>query len=156
MTSAKTLVLSTRQYDYLSKAICREGNLEYGQVEIREFPDGEREEVRQILESKGLSGGTLDDAVRCITEDEATWIELMLREEFGIAGTSKNPTRAAAATFASFVACGTVPLVPFLLDAPRPFFMASVAASFIRGRNCSSGSSTCLSDTDLVVAPLDK
>ncbi|MGI9407997.1 MAG: VIT1/CCC1 transporter family protein [Hyphomicrobiaceae bacterium] len=93
---------------------------------IKLYPDGEREEVRQILEAKGLSGATLEDAVRSITASEKTWIELMLREEYGIAGTTKDPRWAAAATFAAFVVCGIVPLMPFLLDAPAAFPLACV------------------------------
>jgi VIT1/CCC1 family predicted Fe2+/Mn2+ transporter len=37
---------------------------------IKDVPDGEREEVRQILLAKGLTGKSLDDAVAAISSDE--------------------------------------------------------------------------------------
>lgn len=90
---------------------------------IREFPEGEREEVRQILRLRGLAGDTLEGAVQAITSRESTWIDLMLKEEYGIAGTLRSPVRAAAMTFAAFTLCGAVPLLPFLFNFGEPFFM---------------------------------
>lgn len=81
---------------------------------IRIEPDGEREEVRQILAAKGLSGNSLEDAVKAITAREETWIDLMLTDEYGLSPNYSSPVLAAFATFAAFVLCGAVPLLPYL------------------------------------------
>lgn len=82
--------------------------------EIREFPEGEREEVRQILARFGLRGETLDRAVEAVTSDPERWVELMLREEHGMGAAPPRPWSAAGATFGAFVLVGGIPLLPFL------------------------------------------
>ncbi len=95
-------------------------------------PEGEREEIRQILAAKGLEGQVLEDAVAAITSNEETWIDTMLTEEFGVAATQRDPMTAAWSTFAAFVLCGAVPLVPFLLQFVMPVdqpFLYAIAAT---------------------------
>lgn len=84
--------------------------------EIREHPEGEREEVRQIFAAKGIEGDTLDRVVEVITADETRWLNIMLSEEHGVSGTVKSAWRAGAATFGAFLVCGAIPLVPYLIQ----------------------------------------
>ncbi|NNK79500.1 MAG: hypothetical protein HKP40_12410, partial [Litoreibacter sp.] len=51
---------------------------------IQEFPEGEREEIRQILALKGLQGDVLDQATDAICSDRKTWVDMMLSEEYGM------------------------------------------------------------------------
>ncbi|QLC24813.1 hypothetical protein HFP57_07070 [Parasphingopyxis algicola] len=81
---------------------------------IRVDPDGEREEVRQILARNGLSESTLDQAVQSVTADRQRWIDFMVTEEYGLAATNPSPLRSGLATFSAFAICGAVPLLPFL------------------------------------------
>ena len=96
---------------------------------IRDVPDGEREEIRQILRSKGLSGPTLENAVSDVSSNEDTWIDMMLVDEYGKAPVDPQPMRAAMATFLSFMACGFVPLLPFLLALEDPFPVAIITTA---------------------------
>jgi len=89
-------------------------------------PQGEREEVRQLLARKGLQGETLEDAVASVTSDEAVWIDLMLTEEYGLSPTQSSPFLAGVATFVAFLICGAVPILPFVLQI-QPAFETSVA-----------------------------
>lgn len=98
---------------------------------VRLDPDGEREEVRQILAEKGLSGETLEDAVAKLTANEKRWIDLMLVEEYGLAPQSGSPVRAALATFAAFVICGAVPLMPFALGFENGFEASIVMTGLV-------------------------
>lgn len=82
---------------------------------IRLQPEGEREEIRQIFAAKGFDGAMLEDIVAVITANKRLWVDTMLSEEHGIAKARRSPERAALATFAGFLACGLVPLLPFML-----------------------------------------
>jgi VIT1/CCC1 family predicted Fe2+/Mn2+ transporter len=98
---------------------------------IREAPEGEREEVRQIMAGKGLAGNTLEGAVEAITADRNVWIETMLRDEYGLASSQRAPLTSALATFAAFVVCGSVPLVPFIIDSANPFHWSLAATTAV-------------------------
>jgi len=93
---------------------------------IEEHPEGEKEEVRQIIRNKGLDGEVLEHVVDRITGDREVWVRTMLREEYGLPQEIRSPWRAALLTFAAFLVCGLAPLVPFLLHAPGAFTIASI------------------------------
>lgn len=88
---------------------------------IRDEPDGERLELREILAQKGLTGSVLDDATEVIAADKAKWIEMMLVDEYGLSPVDPHPMRAAMATFLAFLVAGIVPLIPFLFGAGLAF-----------------------------------
>lgn len=98
---------------------------------IREVPEGEREEIRQILLLKGLSGDVLERAVEAITRDEKIWVDMMMVEEYGASPAVPHPLPAALATFAAFIVCGMVPLLPFLLKMQNPFTGSIIATAFV-------------------------
>ncbi len=88
---------------------------------IDEYPEGEREEIRQILHGKGLEGPVLENAVTAISGNRAAWIDLMLTDEYGFGLKVPAPLRAALATFGAFLAAGIVPLLPFALGQSAAF-----------------------------------
>lgn len=100
--------------------------------QIERYPEGEREEVRQILALKGFSGTALTEAVGTITADRDLWVDTMLREEHGLPLERPNPLRAATVTFLAFVTIGFLPLIAFLADllldatVSRPFLWSTV------------------------------
>lgn len=84
------------------------------------YPEGEREEVRQIFARKGFEGEQLEQAVAVITADRQRWIDTMLQDEFGISLDKGQPVVAGGVTFAAFLLAGVLPLLPFLLNWARP------------------------------------
>ena len=88
--------------------------------EIDSYPEGEREEIRQIVTSKGFEGAELERAVEIITSDRKRWIEMMLTEELGLSLNGPSPLRAAAMTFIAFAVVGCIPLLPFILHFINP------------------------------------
>ncbi len=91
---------------------------------IRETPDGERRELREILRRKGLSSDVLDAATDAIAADTEKWIDMMLIDEYGLSPAEPRPLRAALATFGAFLAAGLVPLVPFVFVLENAFSLA--------------------------------
>lgn len=105
----------------------RNRTIEVEKRHLTEHRSGELEELRQILELRGLTGEVLEQATRAISKDEARWIDLMLVDEYGLSRTAPNPRRAALATFVAFLAAGSVPLLPFVLGAAQAFEVSIVA-----------------------------
>jgi len=104
----------------------------YRQIEEKHIfhePEGERQEIRHILESKGLTGPALADAVDAITSNEETWVNTMLVEEYGLSTNLRSPIKSGFSTFASFVICGSVPLVPFLFAIEPAFEIALISTA---------------------------
>jgi vacuolar iron transporter family protein len=98
---------------------------------IRLYPDGEREEIRQIYRNKGFRGGRLDALVDLITSRTENWIDTMLVEEHGLALVRRSAWIAAASTFTAFVLCGCVPLLPFVFGLPSAALLATVTTALV-------------------------
>lgn len=88
---------------------------EYEHRQIDREPEGEREELRQILATKGLEGQLLEDATDAIAQHKETWVDMMMIDEYGLSPVDPNPMRAAVVTFIAFIAAGIVPLLPFFI-----------------------------------------
>lgn len=98
--------------------------IEYRHIE--KFPEGEREEIRQIYREKGFAGEELENAVKLITSDKKRWVQTMLTEEYGLPGEIRSPWKAALATFSAFIVCGLIPLVPYLFGIKNSFGISSL------------------------------
>jgi len=94
---------------------------------IELHPSGEKEELRQILAIRGLSGTVLEQAVDAISRQKDKWIDFMLTDEYGLPREVPQPMRMAMTTFVSFLIAGSVPLLPFVLGLPNPFDVSVVA-----------------------------
>ena len=102
---------------------------------VSKYPDGEREEIRQIFRGKGLEGDNLEQMVALVTSDRKHWIDTMIHEEYGLNPEGPIPWRAAAMTFAAFVLFGALPLLSFLYEFFAPARPGSPywTSSFVTG-----------------------
>lgn len=84
------------------------------QQEVENIPNKEKEEIRHLLASRGYHGKDLDELVRIISSNKNYWVEFMLHHELGLTAPKNGmPIKHAAATFVSFVAAGSIPLIPY-------------------------------------------
>lgn len=103
--------------------------IEYRHVDLA--PEGEREEVRQIFRSKGFAGDDLTRLVDLITSDRARWVRTMLTEEYGLPQEVRSSWLAAITTFSAFLACGVVPLLPYLFGLENPLTVSIVLTGVV-------------------------
>jgi VIT1/CCC1 family predicted Fe2+/Mn2+ transporter len=102
------------------------------QRHVELYPEGEREEVRQLFAAKGFEGDDLERAVEVITSDRERWVDMMMSEELGFSSEDGSATRSALATFVAFLVIGAIPLLPFLVNlvfddaVDEPFLVATV------------------------------
>lgn len=82
--------------------------------EMREKPEVEREEIREIYRDRGFEGELLERVVDKITSNPRTWLKVMMSEELGLSPAFGRPLGSAAVMFAAFLAGGIVPVIPFL------------------------------------------
>ena len=95
------------------------------QRQIELFPDGEREEVRQLYAAKGFEGAELERIVEVITADRDVWLETMMTQELGYGADASKPLHAAAATFVAFIVVGFLPLAAYVFDLIAPGDLAA-------------------------------
>ncbi len=99
---------------------------------IEHYPEGEKEEIRQIFARKGFVGEELENAVETITSDVNRWVETMLQDELGYSLNSKSALKSGLATFIAFILIGFIPLASFVINwlipgtLENPFLISSV------------------------------
>ena len=81
---------------------------------LKEKPEHERDEVREIMEKYGFKGKDLKRAVEVITSDEDAWVDLMMRNEFNMTLENIRPFYGGLATFVSFIFIGFIPLMSYV------------------------------------------
>ncbi len=88
-----------------------------GQVHrrIAADPERERETLRRIYREKGYADDQVDELVETLSSNEPGWARTMMVEEFGLAPVTRNAWLAAGSTYAAFLLCGIVPLIPYVL-----------------------------------------
>lgn len=84
--------------------------------EVEHLPVVETEEVRMIFSGFGLSGATLESAVKAVTIDKRGWVDFMMKLELGLEKPDPRRAPISAATIAvSYLVGGAIPLIPYIL-----------------------------------------
>lgn len=98
--------------------------------EVKETPEKEREEIREILSAKGYAGAELEQMTVLVCSNEKFWVDFMMREELNLNDpTGESPFVNGAITFFSFVGVGVIPLLPYLLFGGNASFFSAAACT---------------------------
>ncbi len=100
--------------------------------EVKNIPDMERQEIRNIYRKKGFKGKELERIVKVITSNKERWVDVMMKEELELTESKFiNPVKVAAVVFAGFLLAGFIPLVPYLFFDIQTSLQYAVTVSFI-------------------------
>jgi len=100
--------------------------------EIKTNPEFERRETLEILAEQGITGDDAERMTEVLMRNPEFLADLMMQYELGMPDPSgENAALNGAATFASFIVFGAIPLIPyFLLEPTAMTFNLSVLATF--------------------------
>ncbi len=94
--------------------------------EVDNFPDVEKQEIKEIYEAKGFSGKILDEIIAHITSDRKRWIEIMMNEELGLSlDHGASPVKSAVATGSAYTFGALMPVIPYVFLGPASGLIAS-------------------------------
>jgi vacuolar iron transporter family protein len=113
--------LSTKsQIEYYRGEMNREA------YEVDKFPEVERQEIREIYESKGFKGETLEKIISHITSDRKRWVDIMMNEELGLSlDMTTSPSKSAVATGGAYAFGALMPVLPYVFMQPASGLIAS-------------------------------
>lgn len=102
-----------------SEADHYQAELEREWREVKELPQAETEEVRQVFRDYGLEGEPLEQATRAVIAQPQTWVDFMMKEELGLEKPDpRRALRSALTIGGSYVVGGAIPLLPYALRLP--------------------------------------
>lgn len=85
--------------------------------EVDNLPEREKQEVKEIFASMGMSEATQALIVEEMSKDRAKWVDFMMRYELGLEKPdAKRATRSAMNIGISYIVGGLVPLTPYFFS----------------------------------------
>ncbi|MBD3188849.1 hypothetical protein GF325_18615, partial [Candidatus Bathyarchaeota archaeon] len=120
--------------DYLSTKSEREyqkREREREMWEVENYPEGEKLEMVELYEDKGMKKEDAEAMVDIMSKYKDTWVDIMMVEELGILEDNDSPLNNAIATFLSFLAFGSIPLVSYILALMIPGLSSNKILLFV-------------------------
>jgi vacuolar iron transporter family protein len=109
-----------------------ERELELERIELRRNPEGERAELAEVYESRGVEGSRALELAEAMMSDPELALETHAKEELGMApGSVGSPIGAASSSFFCFAIGALVPLAPWFLSEGDAATVASVVLAVV-------------------------
>lgn len=83
--------------------------------ELENYPEGEKKELREVYEGKGLSSEDAETLVGILAKHPGIMVDTMMVEELGILEEEGSPLVNGLVTFLSFLLFGFLPLLVFVV-----------------------------------------
>lgn len=97
---------------------------------IRQVPNLERQEIREIYAAKGFTGDLLDQIVDTITANKDVWVAVMMAEELQLRPTNRSDAlRSALIVGGAAIVGSLIPLAPFMFMPVAPSMLIAIAIS---------------------------
>ncbi len=95
--------------------------------EIHDNPEKARDDLEEVLHSRGFRSRDLTKAVEMMSANEAVWVDTLMRHKYRLIDEHIEPTKGAVATFIAFNLIGFIPLAAYVFNAflkldPRQLF----------------------------------
>lgn len=97
--------------------------------EIKNIPERERQEIREIYAERGFKGELLEKVVDVISSDEKVWLDVMMKEELGFAENPPTPWKDGIVMSIAFVIGSFIPTLPYLLPKTQIMCVAEPCAA---------------------------
>jgi VIT1/CCC1 family predicted Fe2+/Mn2+ transporter len=100
---------------------------------IREVPNLEKQEIRDIYAGKGFEGELLDRIVDTICANQDVWVAVMMSEEHGLVPTNRrNAFRSALIVGLAAIVGSLIPLIPFMfLDVSTSILVSILVSALV-------------------------
>lgn len=98
-------------------------------LEVKEFPQKEREEVADIFKAYGINDAEINPILNNFEKNPDNWVDFMMKHELGLEQPSPKRSFTSAGTIAlSYIVGGIVPLSPyFFIAQPHEAFLTSIS-----------------------------
>lgn len=95
--------------------------------ELHTDPEKARDDLEEVLRSRGFRGRDLAKAVDMMSANEAVWVDTLMRHKYRLIDETIEPTKGAMATFIAFNLIGFIPLAAYVFNGllhlePRALF----------------------------------
>jgi VIT1/CCC1 family predicted Fe2+/Mn2+ transporter len=102
-------------------------------AEVKNIPEKEKEEVKQVFAQYGLNGSTQNIIADELAKDKDKWVDFMMKYELGLEKPDANRARNSAATIGiSYIIGGLIPLTAyFFTQTPYQGLMISALLTVI-------------------------
>lgn len=86
------------------------------EFEMKNMPDREREEIREIYRKRGFSGALLEQVVEKIAGNPRVWLQVMMVEELGFAEKPPHPIKNGITMSIAFTIGSFIPALPYIFQ----------------------------------------
>ena len=84
--------------------------------EIHDNPEKARDDLEEVLHSRGFRSRDLTKAVEMMSANEAVWVDTLMRHKYRLIDEHIEPTKGAVATFIAFNLIGFIPLAAYVFN----------------------------------------
>lgn len=132
-TFAESISMAAVAYtSRIAEADYYQSELEREQWEIKNVPEGEREEIRALYENYGFKGKVLSEIVGKITSDKEIWLKVMMEQELKLEPVDRKQALPAAFIVGTSALIGSfIPLTAFFFLPVKQSIIVSLIASAI-------------------------